>query len=77
MKQAFVLLILITLFSFLSAYSISCQIDFKIVCRKFTVDSCKCVPKNTLGEYAFVKECQSPYHPTCSGDSTCINCICS
>ena len=77
MKQTFVLLILIALFSFLSAYSISCQIDFKIVCKKFTVDSCKCVPKNTQGEYAYEKECQSPYHPTCSGDSTCINCICS
>ena len=77
MKQAFLLLILVTLFSFLSAYSKSCQIDFKMVCKKFTVDSCECVPKNVQGEYAYVKECKAPQHPICSGDSTCLNCICS
>ena len=48
-----------------------------MVCKKFTVDSCECVPKNVQGEYAYVKECKAPQHPICSGDSTCLNCICS
>ena len=77
MKQAFLLLILVTLFSFLSAYSKSCQVDFKMVCSKFAVDSCKCVPTNTQGEYAYIKECKAPQHPTCSGDYQTLNCICS
>ena len=77
MKQAFLLLILVALFSFLSAYSISCEIDFKIVCQKFTIDSCKCVPKDSQGDYAYVKDCKAPFHPTCVGDNTSLNCICS
>ena len=77
MKQTFLLLILVTLFSFLSAYSKTCEVEQKMVCTKFTVDSCKCVPKEVQGEYAYVKECKAPFHPSCLGDSKTLNCICS
>ena len=77
MKQSFLLLILVTLFSFLSAYSKSCQIGFKMACTQFTVYSCKCVPKDTQGSYALVQVCKVPQHPTCSGDNTSLKCICS
>ena len=48
-----------------------------MVCKKFTIDSCQCVPKEGQGEYAYVKEYQPPFHQSCLGDSTTLNCICS
>ena len=77
MKQAFLFLILVALFSHLSALSLLCHTNLKMVCYKLTVESCKCAPKNAQGDYAYVQECNSPYHPICSGDSTSLKCICS
>ena len=77
MKQAFLLLILITLFSFLSSDGIACPINFKMACKKFDFYSCQCVPKDVQGEYAYVKECQTPLRPACIGNRTTLNCFCS
>ena len=77
MKQALVFLVIISLFSFLSAWSKSCNTEFKMACKKFTIDSCECVSKTQEGNYAYVKDCEPPSQPVCSGDSTCLNCFCS
>ena len=77
MKQILILLIIVSLFSFLAAWSKTCTSDFKMACLKYTIDSCECVSKDTVGNYAYVKDCNPPQAPLCTGDSTCLNCICN
>ena len=77
MKITLVLLIIVSLFSFLAAWSKSCTLDYKMVCTKYTIDSCKCVNKDIVGDFAYVKDCNPPQVPLCTGDSTCLNCICN
>ena len=76
MKQTIILLIIISLFSFLNAWSKSCPSFMKMACKKFTIDSCECINKDASGDYAYVKDCTEPEAPLCNGDSTCLNCIC-
>ena len=77
MKQALILLILVSLFSFLYAWSKACNSNFKMACKKYTIDSCECVNKSVSGDYVYVKDCTEPQVPLCSGDNTCLNCICT
>ena len=48
-----------------------------MACKKYTIDSCECVSKDITGDYVYVKDCTPPQAPLCTGDSTCLNCICS
>ncbi len=48
-----------------------------MACKKYTIDSCECVNKDVTGDYAYVKDCDSPLQALCTGDSTCLNCICN
>ena len=77
MKQAFILLIVISLFSFLLAWTKLCSSDMKMACKKYTIDSCECIFKDSSGDYAYIKDCIPPQRPLCSGDSTCLNCVCN
>ncbi len=77
MKQAFLILIVISLFSYLAAWSKTCPVGLKMACKKYTIDSCECVNKDVTGDYAYVKDCDSPLQALCTGDSTCLNCICN
>ena len=76
MKQAFLLLILVTLLSFLSAATITCKVGLKMICSN-TIDSCKCVPKEVPGGDAISLMCEAPKYAICTGEGNRISCICS
>ena len=77
MKKVLILLIVLSLFSYLLAWTKSCPQGLKMACKKYTIDSCQCVNKDISGDYAYVKDCTEPQVPLCSGDNTCLNCICT
>ena len=77
MKQTFLLLILVTLLSFLSATTITCKVDFKMACSDFKIDACKCVPKDGPGGAAFVTVCDPPKYAICKGEGNSLSCLCS
>ena len=76
MNQALILLIFLSLFSFLSA-SIQCQTYLKVACSSSSsVGSCRCVSKNTTGNFTLTHTCTSPQRPTCFQKGRSIACIC-
>jgi hypothetical protein len=74
MKQTLVLLIILTLFSFMAA--LACSPNLKIVCVKTHIGSCKCAPKNVGGTFAVSHSCNAPQFPVCVGNSKTVNCKC-
>ena len=75
MKQVLVLLIIITLFSFMKA-GISCSPNLIIVCDKKSIGSCRCSVPNSVGKYVVSHSCNPPLRPRCEGDQTTIKCDC-
>ena len=77
MKQALIVLIVISLFSFLSA-SIQCPTTQKIICKdSHTIDSCHCVPKFVVGNFALTHLCTNSRRPVCFQNGNSISCLCS
>ena len=77
MNQALILVIFLSLFSFLSA--IQCSPNLKVVCSSsLNVGSCRCVAKRTIGNFALTHTCTFPLRPTCfkNGNGKSIACIC-
>ena len=75
MKQVLVLLIAMTLFSFIKS-GISCSSNLKIVCDKKGIGSCRCASPSSVGRFTVEHSCNAPLRPYCNGDSTTINCKC-
>ena len=75
MKQVLVLLIIMTLFSFMKA-EISCSSNLIIVCDRKGIGSCRCAVPNSVGRFVVVHSCNPPLRPRCEGDKTTINCSC-
>ena len=78
MKQALVLLIFISLYSFLSA--IQCEKSQLIGCKNnYDISSCSCYPSSYYtGTFVLVHKCSNYYYrPTCTKSSLYINCFCS
>ena len=78
MKQALVLLIFISLYSFLSA--IQCEKTQIIGCQNiYNISSCSCYPSYYSSSYfAVMHKCSSyPYRPTCIMSGGRISCYCS
>ena len=75
MKQVLLLLIIMTLFSFMTAI-ILCRPDSKIVCAKTNIGTCKCAPKNVEGRFAVSHSCNRPQKPLCEGNFNTVNCRC-
>ena len=77
MKQALIVLIAISLFSFLSA-SIQCPTNLKVACQvSYAVASCTCVPKAVNGNFALTHSCTKPRRPTCHQSGNSIVCLCN
>ena len=74
MKQALVLLIILTLFSFMTG--LQCSSEEIAVYVDFNIKSCRCGPKDLGGYFAIRQECQLNQKPTCIGDLTSIKCYC-
>ena len=74
MKQILVLLIILTLFSFMAA--LACPPSSKIVCVQTHIGSCRCAAKNTGGRFAVSHSCNAPQFPVCEGNSKTVNCRC-
>ena len=76
MKQALIVLIVISLFSFLSAI-IQCPTTQKIACKVSNIiASCQCVPKSVVGNFALTHSCTYPKRPACFKDGNSISCLC-
>ena len=73
MKQTLVLLIILTLFSFMAA--IACPYVAQIVCIQNNIRTCKCVRKDLVGVYAISHSCNFPQIPYCEGISI-VRCGC-
>ena len=74
MKQALILFIIVTLFSFL--FAIDCPPNAKIVCQKNDIRTCRCANKNAGGTFAVSHSCNAPQHPHCEGNYKIVNCFC-
>ena len=77
MKQALVLLIFISLYSFLSA--IQCDKNESIGCKNiYEISSCSCYSYYYSGSFAIFHKCANySYRPTCIKSGSHINCYCS
>ena len=75
MKQVLLLLIIMTLLSFMTA-ALVCGPDSKIVCAQTNISTCKCAPKNAGGRFAVSHSCNSPQKPLCEGNLKTVNCRC-
>ena len=75
MKPALVLLIIITLFSFITA-EVVCGYDLKIICTETRINTCRCAPKDAGGNYAISHSCNKPQKPLCEENSRIVNCRC-
>ena len=75
MKPALVLLIIMTLFSFITA-SVVCGSDLKIICSQTNIATCRCVSKGAGGSFAISHSCNRPQKPLCEGNSKMVNCRC-
>ena len=75
MKQALVLLIIMTLFAFMKE-AVVCGPNLKIICNKTNISTCRCAPKNTGGNFAVSHSCNPPQKPVCEGNSKVVNCRC-
>ena len=75
MKRALILLIFISLYSFLSA--IQCLTTQKVGCKDNSkISSCGCYPKN-YGSFSLTYSCTSPKRPTCHIPFKLVVCYCS
>ena len=75
MNQALILVIFLSLFSFLSA--IQCSPKLKIVCSSsYNIGSCHCVSKSTKGNFALTHICNIPQRPNCFKNGRSISCVC-
>ena len=74
MKQSFVLLIILTLFSFMTA--LVCTQNTKIICEEIDISSCKWAPLDYEGNYAVSHSCNNPEIPSCEGNSKLVECKC-
>ena len=74
MKQVLLLIIIMTLFSFMTA--IICGPDLKIICIKTDIRSCHCAPKSAGGNFAVSHSCNRPQKPVCEGNLKTVNCRC-
>ena len=75
MKPVLVLLIIMTLFSFITA-AVVCGPDLKIICNQSNIATCRCAPKNAGGNFAVSHSCNRPQKPLCEGNSRIVNCRC-
>ena len=74
MKQALILLIVLSLFSFLLA--IKCPSPDQLICEyKSRILTCICIPKTVKGHFAFSHSCIYPQRPECSKNGNSINSI--
>ena len=76
MKPILVLIIIMTLFSFITARVI-CGPDLKIICAQRNLTTCKCVSKTTEGYFAVSLSCNPPQKPLCDGNTKNVRCICT
>ena len=74
MKQAFVLLIIMTLFSFMTG--LACFYNEKIVCVEKNIRTCRCAPKILGGYFEIEHSCEPPHIPFCTGNLKTVNCEC-
>ena len=74
MKQSLVLLIILTLFSFMSA--LACTQNTKIICEEIDISTCKCAPLDSQGNYVVSHSCNNSEIPSCEGNSKSIDCKC-
>jgi len=74
MKQVLLLLIIMTLFSFMT--SIVCGPDLKIICQRTDIRACRCAPKSAGGNFAVSHSCNRPQKPLCQGNIKTVNCRC-
>ena len=76
MKQALIVLIVISLFSFL--LGIQCPTKLKVACQSsYAVSSCRCVSKALKGNFALTHSCPNPRRPTCYQNGNSIICLCN
>ena len=74
MKQSLVLIIILTLLSFMTA--LVCTPNTKIICVEIDISSCKCVPLDYAGNYVVSHSCNNPEVPSCEGNSKSVDCKC-
>ena len=74
MKQSLVLLIILTLFSFMTA--LVCSPNSKIICVEIDISSCKCVSSDYSGNFEVSHSCDSSKVPICEGNSKTVDCKC-
>ena len=76
MKQAIILFIIATLFSFLLA--LDCAPNTKVICLKTNIRTCKCVSKNygNDNDFALSQLCNFPKHSHCDGSFNSVYCSC-
>ena len=74
MKQALVLLIIMTLFSFMAG--LACSYEDKIVCVDKNINTCRCAPKDLGGYFIIEYSCETPHVPVCTGNLKTVKCKC-
>ena len=76
MKKALILLIVVSLFSFLYAEKkLECHFGFFIICPKRNINTCYCSPSIRSGSFYSIRMCSSRV-AFCSGDESNISCGC-
>ena len=74
--KKYLLLVFLTLFSYLFAKTLNCASGHYALCKKNNINSCICSSALLIGYYLSFGGCIEPKHPQCIGDIQYVNCKC-